>query len=172
MTRHITIFGSSRIPNNDPQYIDIQQLANAIGQRGWHGIVGGHQGAMAAFSQGMREAGAHVRGYTVSCFPTPSNHTLTEEISTDHFFQRMQLLIEEADAYLVLPGGLGTLAELAMVWDLLAIGALKARPCILYGDQWPAIIAILNNNLYLSVDHAAQMLTLCTTHDEVLAHLT
>ena len=110
----ITAFGSSRITEDDTRFVDVESLAMKIGQLGWHGMVGGHQGMMAAFSRGVRLGGGEVTGVTLEVFPTPPNNTLSEEKRAVHFFERMQVLIEDPIAYLVLPGGLGTLSELSM----------------------------------------------------------
>ncbi len=169
--RRITAFGSSRIGAEEPVFADVQQLSSRLATSGWDGITGGHQGMMAAFSQGIRQGGGHVRGITLECFPTPPDNTLSEEIRAKDFFDRMQVMIEQTDAYLVLPGGLGTLAELAMSWDLMAINVLEPRPLILYGDMWGDILDQLHNSLVMSVDHGFEMMTICKTHDEVLSAL-
>jgi len=169
--RRITAFGSSRVPVDDPRFHDVEELCKKLAIHGFDGLTGGHQGMMAAFSQGMRAGGGHVRGITLECFPTPPNNTFSEEIRAHDFFSRMQHLIEDCDAWLVLPGGLGTLSELAMSWDLRAINILKDRPLILYGDMWPDIVSTLQDSLIMSVDHGFDMLTLCATHDDVLSAL-
>jgi uncharacterized protein (TIGR00725 family) len=169
--KRMTAFGSSRIASTDPRFEDVEQLSCKLAQRGWDGLTGGHQGMMAAFSQGIRAGGGHVRGITLECFPTPPNNTFSEEIRAHDFFARMQHLIEDCDAWLVLPGGLGTLSELAMSWDLRAINILKNRPLILYGDMWPRLVATLQETLALSTDHAFDMIELCDSHDAVFTAL-
>ncbi|MDT8377149.1 MAG: LOG family protein [Mariprofundaceae bacterium] len=169
--RRITAFGSSRIAAKEPRYADVQLLSSKLARAGWDGMTGGHQGMMAAFSQGMRQGGGHVRGVTLERFPTPPDNTLSEEIRAKDFFERMQVLIEAADAYLVLPGGLGTLAELAMSWDLLAINVLEPRPLILYGEMWKEIHDHLHSNLVMSVDHGFELMQICESHDDVLTAL-
>ena len=131
-------------------------------------MTGGHQGMMAAFSEGMRAGGGHIRGITLERFPTPPNNTLSEELRARNFFERMGTLIEEADAWLVLPGGLGTLAELAMTWDLLAIRVLEPRPLLLYGNMWEPVIEKLSDHLVLSADSAFDSVCICHTHRDVL----
>jgi len=169
--RRITAFGSSRIASDDPCFHDVEMLSKKLAEAGWDGLTGGHQGMMAAFSQGIRAGNGHVRGITLECFPTPPDNSFSEEIRARDFFTRMQHLIEDCDAWLVLPGGLGTLSELAMSWDLRAIHILKDRPLILYGEMWPNIITTLQDSLIMSVDHGFDMLQLCQTHDDVLAAL-
>ncbi|MDQ6971553.1 MAG: LOG family protein, partial [Mariprofundaceae bacterium] len=131
----------------------------------------GHQGMMAAICQGIRAGGGHVRGITLERFPTPPGNHLSEEVRSHNFFERMQILIEQTDAYLVLPGGLGTLAEWAMSWDLQAIGVLEKRPLIVYGDSWTPLIEPLKESLICSVDESFELLHHCRTPDEVLAVL-
>jgi len=167
----ITAFGSSRITPDDARFGDAQALSHKLGNLGWHGLVGGHQGMMAAFSQGIRQAGGEVTGVSLEVFPTPPNNSLSEEKRAAHFFERMQMLIEDADAYLVLPGGLGTMAELAMTWDLLAIKILEPRPLIVYGDCWLPMIDVMRAQLVMSTDHGFDNLHYCRSHDEVLAAL-
>ncbi len=167
--RCITAFGSSRRDLDHASYRDVTELSRKLALAGWDGMVGGHQGMMAAFCKGMRQGGGHVRGVTLERFPTPPDHTLSEEIRARNFFERMGMLIEQGGAYLVLPGGLGTLAELAMSWDLLAIHVLENRPMILYGEMWQDILASLEKQLLFSSNQALQYIHYCTTHEQVIA---
>jgi hypothetical protein len=169
--KRIAAFGSSRTASGSPEYADVRDLSEQLAAAGWDGITGGHQGMMAAFSEGIRAGGGHVRGVTLERFPTPPGNSLNEEVRARNFFERMQAMIEAADAYLVLPGGLGTLAELAMTWDLLAIRVLEARPLVVFGRMWEPVIGALRENLVLSVEHAFDSMHVCQSHEEVLAHL-
>jgi len=168
ISRCIAAFGSSRRDLDASSYRDVAKLSRKLAEHGWNGMVGGHQGMMAAFCQGMREGGGHVRGITLDCFPTPPNHRLSEEIRAQNFFERMGMLIEQADAYLVLPGGLGTLAELAMSWDLLAIHVLQNRPLVVYGEMWQEILTGMEKQLLFSSPEPLQYIRYCTTHKQVL----
>ncbi len=167
----LSVFAASNCPPKSPLYADVQALGKAIAKQGWDGLTGGHVGLMAAFAEGMHASGAHMRGITLDCFPTPKGHCLHDEQDAPHFFERMRRLIEEADAYLVLPGGLGTLAELAMCWDLLSIGLLAKRPLMLYGQDWQEMIAVLQKHLLLSKPQAFDQLVFCTSADDVLKAL-
>jgi len=169
--RRLTAFGSSRIGSEAAVFADVEALSGKLAREGWDGMTGGHQGMMAAFSRGIRQGSGHVRGITLERFPTPPDNTLSEEVRAKDFFERMQVLIEDADAYLVLPGGLGTLAELAMTWDLLAINVLEPRPLILYGEMWSETVARMQSSLVMSVDHTFSLIRVCGSHEEVLAAL-
>ena len=164
----LAAFGSSRIDKEAAVYEDVATLSQQIAEAGWDGITGGHQGMMAAFSEGMVAGGGHIRGVTLERFPTPPNNTLSEEIRAHNFFDRMGTLIEQADAWLVLPGGLGTLAELAMTWDLLAIRVLEPRPLLLYGSMWEPIVSVLSEQLVVSADKAFQSIRICNSHQQVI----
>ena len=167
----ITAFGSSRLGSDDPRYAEVYALARQLAQLGWHGQTGGFQCMMAAFAQGMDAGGGDVRGVTLSRFPTPPQNTLTEELRCDDFFSRMKVLIEQCDAWLVLPGGLGTLSEFAMCWDLKSIRVLEPRPLIFFGADWQPLLDVMADTLVMSVDHAQEMVTLCTTPKQVVAAL-
>lgn len=169
--KRITAFGSSRLDSHDPRYQDIQYLGKTLAEIGWDAVTGGGGGLMAAFAGGIRDGGGHVRGITLGRFARPPVDHLSEEIRARDFFHRMQGLIEETDAYIALPGGLGTLAELAMTWDLLAIRVLEPRPLILYGQDWLPVIRCLEERLIFSVDRARLLIHVCTTPQEVRAHL-
>ncbi len=167
----LAAFGSSRIGPEAATYQDVATLSKKIAQAGWDGMTGGHQGMMAAFSEGMHAGNGHIQGITLEQFPTPPGNTLSEEIRAHNFFDRMGRLIEKSGAWLVLPGGLGTLAELSMTWDLIAIRVLEPRPLLLYGDMWHPIISTLSDQLILSADQAFDSVNICNSHEDVLAAL-
>jgi predicted Rossmann-fold nucleotide-binding protein len=167
----LAVFGSSRLGEDDPVYADVVRLSTSIAELGWNGMTGGHQGMMAAFSEGIHAGGGHIRGITLERFPTPPENTLSEEIRARDFFDRMRTMIEESQAWLVLPGGLGTLAELAMTWDLIAIRVLEPRPLLLYGQMWEPVIDTLAGHLILSIDDAFEAIQICRTHEDVLEAL-
>lgn len=169
--RRIAAFGSSQTAADAPAYGEAKALATRLAEAGWDGVTGGHQGMMAAFSEGIHAGGGHIRGITLARFPTPPGNSLHEEIRARDFFARMQTMIEQADAYLVLPGGLGTLAELAMTWDLLAIRVLEPRPLAIYGAMWEPVVAVLQQELALSAPRAFEAIRICRDPDEVLAYL-
>jgi len=167
----LAAFGSSRIAPHEPVYRDVSALSKAIAEAGWNGMTGGHQGMMAAFSEGIHAGGGHIRGITLERFPTPPNNTFSEEVRAGNFFERMSQMIEQADAWLVLPGGLGTLAELAMTWDLIAIRVLEPRPLLLYGDMWQPVADVLSKQLILSTERAFDSIQICHSHAQVLQAL-
>ena len=169
MRPRIAAFGASRTDLPPARLDAVRELARRLAEMGADGLVGGHQGMMAAFAEGMRAGGGHVRGITLARFPAPPENALAEERRARDFFERMRLLIEEADGYLVLPGGLGTLAEFAMVWDLLAIRVLEARPLVVFGEEWRDIVQALGARLVFSTPRAPQLPRLCMEVEEAVA---
>ncbi|MDX8405142.1 MAG: LOG family protein [Mariprofundus sp.] len=167
----LAAFGASRADAQSAQYRDVQKLAQRIAEAGWNGITGGHEGMMAAFSRGIQAGGGHIRGITLECFPTPPDNSFSEEIRAADFFARLSHMIERADGWLVLPGGLGTLAELAMTWDLLAIRVLEPRPLLLYGEMWEPVVEVLNAQLIMSTKRAFDSIQICHSHTQVLQAL-
>jgi len=100
---------------------------------------------MLAAAQGASEAGGEVIGVTCSAFKSSkANEYVTREIVTVSLDERLDTLIELGRAYVVLPGGTGTLLELAKVWELKNKGFMKAdRPIILIGEFWRSLIDLI-----------------------------
>ena len=137
----ITVFGSSAIQPGDPDYEKAERLGRALAQAGYTVCNGGYMGSMEASAKGANEAGGKVIGVTCDAFSirTPCPY-LTEERREPTLLRRIDTLIHSADAYVVLPGGIGTLAELFVVWNLLAVDCLSPRPFLLYGEHYQELL--------------------------------
>lgn len=136
----ITVFGGSTPKPGTPAYQQAYNLGQLIGQNGHTILTGGYIGTMEAASQGCAEAGGHVIGVTCeeieSWRPVKPNQWVQEEIRFPTVHQRLIALIENCDAAFALPGGVGTLAEIAMMWNQLQTEAISRRPLILIGEGW------------------------------------
>ena len=97
-------------------------------------------GVMEAVSRGANEAGGHVIGATCEEIkhwrPTKANAWVKEEWCYPTLIERLNSLIEHCDAAIALPGGVGTMAEVSVMWNRLLIGALTPRPLIAIGEGW------------------------------------
>ena len=139
-TLRITIFGGSQPKPGDPAYQEALNLGKLIGARGWTVLTGGYIGTMEAVSRGAAEAGGHVVG--VTCDEIESwrlvapNRWVQEEMRYPTLRQRLYALIDGCDVALALPGGIGTLAEVSVMWTQLQIGASGPRPLILISPAW------------------------------------
>jgi len=137
---NITIFGGSQLKPDDPAYKQALRLGRILGDMGYSVITGGYIGTMEAVSRGASEAGAHVIGITCDEIerwrPVGPNPWVKEERRYPTLRQRLYALIEGCDAALALPGGIGTLAEISVMWSQLQVGEKFRRPLILIGSEW------------------------------------
>jgi uncharacterized protein (TIGR00725 family) len=144
MDVRISVFGGSQSIPGEPVYQDALHLGNLIAQAGYTLLNGGYIGTMEALSRGAAEAGGRVIGVTCDQIeawrPVKANSWVTEEWHYATFQERLFALIENCDACLALPGGVGTLAELVLTWNLLLTRILPPRPLILIGSGWQTII--------------------------------
>lgn len=136
----VTVFGGSQPKPGDLAYTRALYLGQLIGGAGYTVLTGGYIGTMEAISRGAAEAGGHVVGVTCDEIeawrPVSPNPWIQEEIRYSTIRQRLFGLIEDCDAAVALPGGIGTLAEVAEMWSHLQTGAISARPLILVGNEW------------------------------------
>lgn len=143
----VAVFGSSEPRAGDPLYEQAYEVGRLLAAAGHAVITGGYGGVMEAASRGARDAGGRAVGVTCSIFAGRSpNPFLSEALSTEDLHQRQRVLIEQAQGFIVLRGGAGTLAELAMLWALHRVGGLEARPVVLLGDPWPGFLEQLSRS--------------------------
>jgi hypothetical protein len=140
--KRITVFGGSQPKLEDPVYQDALRLGGLLGKAGYTILNGGYIGTMEAVSRGAVESGGHVIGITCDEIerwrPGGANRWIQEEIRYPTIRERMFALIDNCDAAIALPGGFGTLTEIAMMWNLIICGAIKPRPLIVTGPGWKA----------------------------------
>lgn len=143
----ITVFGASNPQPGEPAYLQAQKLGSLIGRAGYTVLTGGYMGTMEAVSRGAAEAGGHVIGVTceeIEAWRAASaNPWVKEEWRKPTLNERLLTLTEACDAALALPGGVGTLAEIAIMWNHLQVGVLAPRPLILIGSGWQATFETL-----------------------------
>lgn len=144
----VTIFGSSLPGEGSAAYEEARLLGRRLAESGLVVCNGGYQGLMEASARGAREAGGHTIGVTCTIWPASANRWIGEEIRTGSFLERLLTLIERGDAYVVLPGGTGTLAELALVWEMMNKSSLAKtvggrKPLLVVGKYWQPVIDCL-----------------------------
>lgn len=134
----VTVFGSSQADADSDLYRNAFELGRVIAELGLTLCNGGYGGTMEAAARGAVEAGGHTIGVTCTIFKrNGANPYIRQEIPTFDLFRRLETLIRLGRAYVVLPGGTGTLAELALTWELINKGLLRGeRPLIVLGDSW------------------------------------
>ena len=141
----ITIFGTGRVTEDQAVYALAYKTGMVLAQAGFIIANGGYGGTMLAAAKGAAEAGGEVIGVTCSAFKSgKANEYVTREVVTYSLDERLKTLVELGRAYVVLPGGTGTLLELAKVWELKNKGFLKAnRPIILIGGFWKPLVDLV-----------------------------
>jgi uncharacterized protein (TIGR00730 family) len=136
----VSVFGGSQPKDGSQAYADARALGETLARHGHTVLTGGYIGIMEAVSRGAATAGGHVIG--VTCEEIGRRHSRTanrwvaEERRKGTLLERLQELIEGSDAALALPGGPGTLTEIALTWNLMIVGSLDQRPLILIGEGW------------------------------------
>lgn len=147
----VTVFGGSKPRAGEPAYEQAQNLGGLLASAGYTVLTGGYIGAMEAVSRGAAEAGGHVIGVTCdeieSWRPVRPNRWVLEEMRYPTVRQRLYALIDNCDAALALPGGIGTLAEVAVAWSQLQVGASEPRPLIVIGEGWKNTFATFYETL-------------------------
>lgn len=141
----VTVFGSSHVERRGQLYETAFQLGRTIAELGLTLCNGGYGGTMAAAARGAVEAGGHTIGVTCTRFGRgdPNPH-IRQEIPTFDLLQRLNTLVRLGRAYVVLPGGTGTLLEFALVWEMINKHLLRGeRPLIVLGDRWQPVIGCI-----------------------------
>lgn len=134
----VGVYGSARLPETDEHYQYAVAVGRALAGEGFIVATGGYAGVMEAVSKGAREVGGEVIGYTVTSWDgLPANRYVTEELDSKDLFERLRKF-SEVDLLIALDGGLGTLAEVVVSWNLLQVGS-DARPLLMVGEQWQAL---------------------------------
>ena len=164
------VFGSNSPKAGERDYEDARTLGRTLAQAGHVVATGGYFGTMEAASLGAKEAGGYVVGVTTSIFDgvrLSPNAYLDEEIKFPTLFQRLHYLVTMADTWIALPGGIGTLSEVALTWSLLQVGEVKRRPFILVGELWRRTIGEFSTDYYVAPKNREFVKYADTVHDVV-----
>ena len=141
---NISVFGGAQPQPDSHEYEEARTLGGLLAQRGHTVLTGGYIGVMEAVSRGAHEAGGHVIGVTCADIEAwrkvGRNPWVKEERRKKTLLERMQALIEGCDAAIALPGGVGTLAEISLMWNLMVVESLHRRPLILVGSGWQSTL--------------------------------
>ena len=133
----VTVFGSARFPENSRYYQLAREVGSRLVQAGYAVITGGGPGIMEAANRGAKEAG----GLSIGCNITlrkeqKANDYLDDFVQFDHFFVRKVMLVKYSSAFVVLPGGFGTLDEVFETLTLIQTNTIEHFPVILMGSKF------------------------------------
>ncbi|MGB1252422.1 MAG: TIGR00730 family Rossman fold protein, partial [Candidatus Promineifilaceae bacterium] len=145
----VTIFGSARTKPDHPQYQQCVETARLLGEAGYAVITGGGPGIMRAGNQGARKADALSIGLNID-LPFEQNLNPYADVSIDfrYFFSRKTMLVKFAQAYVIFPGGFGTMDELFESLTLIQTGKLRNFPVVLFDSgYWSGLVEWLKNTM-------------------------
>ena len=167
----ISVFGSSSPRPGSADYEAARTVGRLLAGAGFTVQTGGYSGIMAGASQGANEAGGHVIGVTSVQIeqwrPIPANEWVIEEVKCQTLRQRLLYLVDNCAGVIVMPGGIGTLSELALVWSFVQVGEISPRPIIAVGGLWQRTLAAFVDGAYVTPVHR-ELITLARTADEAV----
>lgn len=138
--RVVTIFGSSRPGPGSSAYARAEKLGLGIARHGWVVCNGGYGGTMTAAARGAQRGGGETIGITCALYAGSPNPYVTHHEPARDLLARLGRLLDLGDGYVVLPGGSGTLLELALVLEFLQKGLIPPKPVLFLGSYWRSIL--------------------------------
>jgi len=139
----MTIFGSARAKAGTFGYEETKRVAAALAEMGCDIITGGGPGLMQAANEGAATAPERAQSVGIRVdlpFEQEVNAFVTQAFEHRTFFTRLHQFVLTSDAFIVAPGGIGTVLETMMIWQLLQVRHLQDTPLILVGKMWPGLI--------------------------------
>jgi len=163
----VTFFGSARTPEGSAFYEAARETANLLGQAGFAIISGGGPGIMEAANRGAFEAGAPSVGCNIELpFEQGINHYVTVPINFRYFMVRKTMFVKYAQAFVIFPGGFGTLDELFESLVLIQTRKVSNFPVVLFGSSyWKGLIDWIHSTLLEERNIAPDDLTLLRVTD-------
>jgi uncharacterized protein (TIGR00730 family) len=165
----VTIFGSARVTEEDPMYEAARGLAAALAREGFAIITGGGPGIMEAGNRGAVDAGGQSIGCNIELpFEQGMNPYVETAIDFRYFFVRKTMFVKYAEAFVIFPGGFGTLDELFESLTLIQTGKVHNFPVILFGSSyWAGLLAWIRDTMLAEGKISAEDLTRLIVTDSI-----
>ena len=172
----VTIFGSARVAPTDIYYQKAEHLAQLLAKNGFSVITGGGSGIMEAANKGAAEAGGQSVGMNIRLpFEQKPNSYSNIRIDYKYFFTRKVMFVKYAVAYVIMPGGFGTMDELFEALTLIQTKRIKSFPLILMGrDYWQGLLDWLKKTMLAEgkILHAdLELIQIIDDPEEVVKHI-
>lgn len=172
----VTVFGSARFGEDHPYYNQARILGAEIGKLGFTVITGGGPGIMEAANRGAFESGGRSVGCNIILPHEQSvNPYVHKEVEFKYFFVRKTLLIKYSYAFVIMPGGWGTMDEMFEALTLIQTGKIQEFPVVLFGkDYWKNLIELVKDmveNKTVSESEIKEYLLVTDSIDEAIAHI-
>ena len=175
--KRVAIFGSADVDEEHPLYHDVFSLARHLAYQGITVVDGGGPGVMAAATLGAKSA----NGKTIAVTFKPENmpefegrfagNTVDIEIKTANYVERMFGLMDQADAFICVQGGTGTLSEWATAWLMAHLQFGNHKPLVLYGAFWHKLLRVVSDSFFIG-EKEHEVYSICETPEEVFVALT
>jgi uncharacterized protein (TIGR00730 family) len=169
----VSIYGSARIGPDDELYKQVGEIARRLGDAGFTIITGGGPGVMEAANKGAFRAGVASVGLNIQLpeEQAPNVYT-TQSITFRHFFVRKVMLVKYATAFIIMPGGLGTLDELTEILTLMQTHKIRPFPVVLFNSNyWKGFLDWLHTSVltegFISEEDFS-LLRVCDETDDVI----
>src|SRR6476469_3153155 len=145
----VTIFGSARAKPGTVAYEETKRVSAALAALGCDIITGGGPGLMQAANEGVDAAGSSKSMGIRVDLPFEQEVNPFVELAYEHrtFFTRLHHFVLASDAFIVAPGGIGTVLETMMIWQLLQVRHLEQTPLILVGKLWPGLVEWVRDSM-------------------------
>src|SRR5262245_33727314 len=177
----VTIFGSARAKAGSFVYEEVKRVAAALADMGCDIVTGGGPGLMQAANEGASSVKAPERHHSVGIrvelpFEQEVNPFVEQAFEHKTFFSRLHHFVLTSDAYVVSPGGIGTVLELMLIWQLLQVKHVHDAPLILVGNMWGELVdwarkSLLKPELSLANPEDITIPHCVSTADEAIALL-
>lgn len=158
--KRVCVFGSYKHLEGTDK-LDVVKLGKLLAERGFEVVSGGFAGTMEDVSKGAKEAGGKTIGVTYykseDIKHKKPNKYIDEEIVTQNLFERISVMLRTSDAFIILPGGTGTLLELAACLEHINKGLMKPKPVIALGNFWKKPVEILSGENILNSEARSKL---------------
>lgn len=169
--KKIAVFGGRHPVAGDTEYAEAVRLGSLLAAANYAVMSGGYSGIMEAVSRGAVSAGGAAIGVTMEIFGSlPPNPFLTQEIRSRNFFERLEIITSNAAGFIAMRGGMGTLTEVSLIWNMLQTRIVENKPMILVGRFWKPLLQSVADHLVVSADEL-DLLHYVDNADEAVARL-
>jgi len=183
MAKRVCVFGSYKNLGKKEKE-NVIKLGKLLAEKGFEVVSGGFGGTMEDISKGAKEAGGKTIGITYYKWKDKpykkANKYIDEEIKTEGIFERIDVMMKNSDCFIVLPGGTGTLLELAACLEHMNKGLSKPKPIMALGDFWRPVAEKLSQEPVLSDEvrsaynalSCSDLMVFCSTIEEITEKIT
>ncbi|MBL8963396.1 MAG: LOG family protein [Phycisphaerae bacterium] len=173
----VAIFGSARAEPGTLVYDEVKRVAAAFAEMGCDIVTGGGPGLMQAANEGAATSGASVQSMGIRVdlpFEQEINPYVYQSFEHRNFFSRLHHFVIASDAFVVVPGGIGTVLETLMIWQLLQVRHVENVPLIMVGKMWSGLVewargSMLDPRLNLASPKDLDIPRCLDTADEAIA---